>query len=197
MTTKSTNGWDLLTASHEALRKTVAAVPADAWARPTPCEQWNLAQVLRHTAGDQIGYAAFLTGEPGPDENPFAPSDTAPGDPAAFVEEAMERSARAWAGVDRSAAEVPVPIPPNKLSPEVGAAACALDAAVHAWDIAVAAGLPSPLTPDLAAGLLPAARQLAEPLRGFAFAPALEPQPGDDDVAVLLRYLGRDPHWSA
>ncbi|WP_328541061.1 hypothetical protein [Streptomyces sp. NBC_00344] len=41
------------------------------------------------------------------------------------------------------------------------------------------------------------ARQLAEPLRGFAFASALDPQTGYDDTAALLRYLGRRPDWTA
>ncbi|MDR7341366.1 hypothetical protein J2S69_005085 [Glycomyces lechevalierae] len=30
-----------------------------------------------------------------------------------------------------------------------------------------------------------------------AYAAALEPQEGDDAVAALLRYLGRDPEWTA
>jgi hypothetical protein len=108
----------------------------------------------------------------------------------------MARSAQAWAGVDRDAAEVPVPMPPNKMTPELGAGACALDAAVHAWDIAVATGQPSPLTPELAAGLLPVARETTEAVRGFAYGPALAPEAADDEAATLLRYLGRDPHWT-
>ncbi|MEU8824965.1 hypothetical protein [Streptomyces sp. NPDC048636] len=71
-----------------------------------------------------------------------------------------------------------------------------LDAAVHAWDMAVATGQPSPLTTELARPLLAAARQLAEPLRGFAFGPELPAEEGDDEVAALLRYLGRRPDWS-
>jgi hypothetical protein len=73
--------------------------------------------------------------------------------------------------------------------------ACALDAAVHAWDIAVATGRPSPLTPELARPLLTVAREIVEPLRAWgAYAPALEADPADD-VAVLLAYLGRRPTW--
>lgn len=47
----------------------------------------------------------------------------------------------------------------------------ALDAAVHAWDIAVATGQPSPLTPSLALTLRPVANALANPLRGYAYGP--------------------------
>ncbi|GGK65950.1 hypothetical protein Ppa06_22210 [Planomonospora parontospora subsp. parontospora] len=190
------SGWILLDASHDALRTVVAGLPADAMELPTPCTDWNVTQVIQHAAGDQVAYAAFLTGEPGPEENPFAPSGSLSGEPLAHVEAAMERSAKAWAAVDRDAAEVPVPMPPNKMAPWLGAGACALDAAVHAWDIAVATGRPSPLTPQLALELLVVARETAEPVRGFAYAAALAPEPGDDEVAALLRHLGRDPHWT-
>jgi hypothetical protein len=76
-------------------------------------------------------------------------------------------------------------------------AACAMDAAVHAWDVAVATGQEQPLTPELARGLLPAARAIADPLRGFAFAAALPAEAGDGDVEALLRHLGRNPSWRA
>ncbi|MDX3385834.1 TIGR03086 family metal-binding protein [Streptomyces niveiscabiei] len=193
------SGWDVLDASHAALRTAVLAVPGDGWHLPTPCEGWTVTQVFQHAVGDQIGYAAALTGGPGPGFDPFAPSgDLAGADPAAVLEDALSRAANAWAGADRDAAELPVPLPPFTLSPWSGSAACGLDAAVHAWDIAVATGRPSPLTPELARPLLTVAREIVEPLRPRgAYVTALAPAPGDDEVAVLLRYLGRDPHWSA
>ncbi|MBB4710234.1 uncharacterized protein (TIGR03086 family) [Streptomyces luteogriseus] len=193
------SGWDILDASHEALRTAVRAVPADGWQLPTPCTGWTVAQVFQHAVGDQIGYAAALTGEPGPDFDPFDPSGEMEGvDPEAFLGDGLARAAHAWAGVDRDAAEVPTPVPPHKMSPWSGSAACGLDAAVHAWDIAVATGRPSPLTPELARLLLRIAREIVEPLRPRgAYVAALAPEQGDDDVAVLLRYLGRDPRWIA
>ena len=40
--------------------------------------------------------------------------------------------------------------------------------------------------------------QIVEPLRGFAYAPALAAPGGEDSaLADLLRYLGRDPGWSS
>ncbi|MGV9375361.1 TIGR03086 family metal-binding protein [Nonomuraea sp. NPDC003707] len=197
MSDTTVSGWDILDGSHEALRRVVGAVPAGAWQLPTPCAAWNVTQVLQHAVGDQIGFAAALTGEPGPTFNPFEPSGAPETDPTAFTEDALVRSARAWAGVDRSAVEVPTPVPPHKMSPWSGSTACALDAAVHAWDIAVATGQASPLMPELARPLLKVAMEIVEPLRAWgAYAPALEAEPGDDDVAALLRYLGRDPRWT-
>ncbi|NUP52864.1 MAG: TIGR03086 family protein [Catenulispora sp.] len=193
----SATGFAALDASHYALRTVVGALGESDLNRPTPCSEWTVTQVLRHAAGDQIGFAAFLDGEAGPEENPFTPSAAAPQDPRAFLEQALIRSAEAWAAVDPATAEVAVPVPPNKLSAQAGAAACALDAAVHAWDMAMATGQASPLTPELAAELLVVARQIVEPLRQYgAYAAELPGADGDGAEAELLRYLGRDPHWA-
>jgi uncharacterized protein (TIGR03086 family) len=182
----------MLQESHQMLRTVVAGVDESGWKSPTPCDQWNVAQVLRHAAGDQLAYAAALTGSGGPSENPFTPSGDRPDDPREFLESTLSSSA---AAIRPGAQDVPSPLPLGPLPAAIVIGAAALDAAVHAWDIAVATGRPSPLGADLAVQLLPAARTIADPLRGFAFAPALPPEPGDDPAAELLRYLGRDPSY--
>ncbi|MEV6275305.1 TIGR03086 family metal-binding protein [Nocardia sp. NPDC051832] len=196
MSENTATDWAVLTTAHDALRTVVRGLAADDLAKPTPCAEWTVAQVIQHAAGDQIGYAAFITGGPGPEENPFAPSGILGAPADVLVDRAMSAAAAAFATVPADAAEVAVPIPPNKLTAELAAGACALDAAVHAWDLAVASGQPSPLTSELARQLLPVAQALVEPLRGFAFADALA---GNDSeaVGVLLRYLGRNPQWQA
>ncbi|GAA0924653.1 hypothetical protein GCM10009558_036900 [Virgisporangium aurantiacum] len=85
----------VLTGSHEALRTVVAGVGPDAWDLPTPCDQWTVTQVLQHAAGDQIGYAAAITGGPYPTEDPFAPSGRIEGDPVAYLAAALAASAGA------------------------------------------------------------------------------------------------------
>jgi len=79
-----------------------------------------------------------------------------------------------------------------------GVGYCAVDAVVHAWDIAVATGQASPLTNELAKALMPAAVALTEPLRAYGvFAAVVDAEEGDDDAAALLKYLGRRPDWKA
>ncbi|MGW4525726.1 TIGR03086 family metal-binding protein [Amycolatopsis sp. NPDC004378] len=190
----SLNRWPLLSAAHDTLRAAAAGVTD--WSARTPCAQWNVTQVLQHAAGDQQGYAAFITGGPGPDFDPFSPSGSLKDAPS-FLEPKLTASAAAFATVLPDATAVPTPLPQGALPAAVAVGAAALDAAVHAWDIAVATGQESPLTPSMAAALLPVAKQLAEPLRGFAYAPALEPASDDGPAAQLLRYLGRDPKWTA
>jgi uncharacterized protein (TIGR03086 family) len=186
--------WPLLTAAHEALRSAAAGVTNGNL--PTPCAEWTVTQVLQHAGGDQQGYAASITGEPGPDFNPFAPSGELEDVPG-FLEPKLAAAAAAFATVSPNAEAVPTPLPQGALPAAVAVGAAALDAAVHAWDIAIATGQQSPLTKELAEALLPTAKELAEPLRGFAYAPALNAPAEDDAASELLRYLGRNPQWTA
>ncbi|MFG1922660.1 TIGR03086 family metal-binding protein [Cryptosporangium sp. NPDC048952] len=186
--------WTVLEQAHGALRSVVAGIGEDDWALSTPCEKWNVAQVVRHATGDQLGYAAAITGSGGPAEDPFAPSAGRPA--AAALDEALAAAAAAFATVEPGTPEVPCPLPLGPLPAETVVSAAALDAVVHAWDVAVSTGQPSPLTPELAEQVRPAAALIAGALRAFAFGPALDEQPGDDAAARLLRFLGRRPEWT-
>jgi uncharacterized protein (TIGR03086 family) len=188
----------VLTTALDALRHvTTVAVSTDRLDRPTPCTDWTVAQVLFHAAGDQHAWASTVGAGSLPSYNPFDPPRQLDGGVEDAITKAIEAATGTWAGVDPAAASVRTPLPPvPEMTPALAAAACALDAAVHAWDVAVATGQPTPLTDELADQLMPAARATAEPLRGFAYAPALPVQAGDDAAAALLRYLGRNPHWT-
>jgi uncharacterized protein (TIGR03086 family) len=193
-----TSSWEVLTRAHQALRAAVSGVPDGSWSLHTPCAEWNVAQVLQHAAGDQLGYAAFLGHGQGPAFDPFAPSGTLDTPATGLLEPALEAAATAFSGVPSDATEVPVPLPQGPLPAAVAVGACALDAAVHAWDIAVATGQGSPLDDDLASELKQVAVQIVEPLRGFAYGPVLAGPTGagTGGLADLLRYLGRDPGWA-
>jgi uncharacterized protein (TIGR03086 family) len=170
-------------------------VAPNAWDWPTPCAKWSVAQVLQHASGDQIAFAAAITGGPWPSEDPFAPSGQLVQDGQTLVDGAVAASAQAFETVDREAAEVANPLPQGPMPAWLAAGACALDAAVHAWDIAVATGQASPLSEDMARQLMSVATRIVEPLRAYgAYAPALEPRQ-DGDVAALLGYLGRESTW--
>ena len=187
--------WSVLDRAHDALRSAVDGVPPGSWGVPTPCAEWNATQVLQHAGGDQQGYAGILTGRDLPTEDPFSPSGTITTSPQGLLAPALAAASRAFAQVAPDDEAVPVPLPQGPLPADVAVGACALDAAVHAWDIAVATGQPSPVDDALADELVAVAVQIVEPLRGFAYAPALEGGSGTG-LDGLLRYLGRDPGWT-
>jgi uncharacterized protein (TIGR03086 family) len=196
-------GWHILDEARAMLQTAVAGVPTDGWQRPTPCAEWDVAQVLQHAGLDQRVWGAMLAGTDMPAENPFAPSGQLGTGPLAYAEAALDASAPAWAalsgdGPAGDSGTVPTPLPQGPMAPEAAAGAAALDAAIHAWDIAMATGQGSPLTPELARALTPVAQSIVEPLRQYgAYAQALEPSVGADDDAALLSYLGRRPDWAA
>ena len=189
-------GWDVLDEARAMLRAAAARVGPGGWARPTPCTQWTAAQVLQHAALDQRVWGAALAGKAMPGENPFAPSGQLGADPVAYTEEALAESAPAWSVA--GAATVPTPLPQGEMPAADAAGAAALAAAIHTWDIALATGQGSPLTPALARALRPVAEGIVEPLRVYgAYAQALESGPGSDEATTLLCYLGRRPDWAA
>jgi uncharacterized protein (TIGR03086 family) len=185
-------GWDVLDEARTMLVTAVAGVTVEGLELATPCAEWNVAQVLQHAALDQIVWASALSGTAMPSENPFAPSGQLNGAPLAYVSQALDSSVSAWAAIGTEL--VPTPLPQGKMAASQAAGAAALDAAIHAWDIAVATGQGSPLTPQLAKLLHPVATGIVEPLRQYgAYAAALTPAPGADPAAALLCYLGRQP----
>ena len=205
MTAMPTTRWTVLDRAHAALTAVTEGLTAQDLGRPTPCSDWTVAQVLQHAAGDQLAYAAAITGQGGPTENPFAPSGTLERTPEELVGPAVTAAAAAFTGVDADGT-TPTPLPHGALPSALAAGAAALDAGVHAWDLAVATGRPSPLDDGLAAELLDVARQIVEPLREYgAYAAVVDPAGSADAdtadvhgavVAELLRYLGRDPLWT-
>ncbi|MGW7611175.1 TIGR03086 family metal-binding protein [Streptomyces sp. NPDC054766] len=194
--TGTVEGIELLTRAHDRLRDVVAGVPEGAWGAPTPCGEWTVRQVLNHARLDQQAYGAAITGAGWPDADPFHPVDGLEGDATAALDKALADVADVYAGLPADAEEVATPLGP--LPFPVAAAAAAMDAGVHAWDIAAATGQASPLDDDLAEGISLAADRLADHLRASfgVFAAAREVPEGAGRAEALLAFLGRDPHWA-
>ncbi|MFF5206478.1 TIGR03086 family metal-binding protein [Streptosporangium sp. NPDC000396] len=191
------DGHKLVADAHDYLRTATLGVPEKRWGNGTLCTEWTVRQVLNHARLAQLAYAAAITGGEGePPVNPFQPADAFNATPVDDLDEALSKVSAAWSTISPDAQTAPTPMGPMPLW--VGTGACALDAGVHAWDIAVATGQDLPLPEDLAERLTPVAEQLVDRMRdsyGF-FAPALDNPTGTNRAEALLRFLGRDPHWS-
>ena len=194
-TTGTSTAWPLLDDALALLRDAVAA-SAGRQDDPTPCERWTVGQVAFHAAYDQHAWASAVDGGPSAGVDPFDPPTHVDGALTDLVDAAVVRASAAWSTVAPDADAIGTPLPQGPMTAQAAVRACALDAAVHAWDLDVALGRRPGLTDDLATELLPVARTFVEPLRAWgAFAPELAHDTDERPTDTLLRYLGRDPHW--
>jgi uncharacterized protein (TIGR03086 family) len=185
------DGFKLLADAQDYLLAVVRGVPADAWGAPTPCAEWTAGQVYHHARLDQRALTMQITGSPPPGD-PFSPEGTVPADPAAELEQVCAAALAAWES-GRDAESVLTPMGPMPAAQ--GASVAALDAALHAWDIAVATGQDLPLADALAEGLEGTGAFLIPFVRdNFGKFDAAVPLPaGSGPAARLLAFSGRDP----
>ncbi|RFU37286.1 TIGR03086 family protein [Actinomadura logoneensis] len=169
----------------------VGAVPPDDWDAPSPCAGWTACQVAGHVIGGQYVIRALATGAPQPDVN------TDPGRFCAGDVMLAWRAARKECAAALSDEALARPIPLGGLG-EVPLgdflSGHVLEPLVHAWDLAVAAGRPPRLDPDLVHHAFATARVIAGPMRAAGhLGPPLTAPPGADEQTRLLCFLGRDP----
>lgn len=194
----SVDGFKLLADAHEYLMAAVRGVPEEAWGAATPCSEWTVRQVYHHARLDQQALTMQITGQ-APESDPFEPVDALAGDGAEAVmrlEATLGAALKAWES-GREAESVATPMGP--MPAQAGAMVAALDAAVHAWDIARATGQDLPLTEDMAERLELPAGQVVEFVRqSFGkFAPVVEIPADASRADKFLAFTGRDPYWSA
>ncbi|MYW62693.1 TIGR03086 family protein [Streptomyces sp. SID8379] len=191
----SVDGHKVMRQAHDYLLAAVRGVPADGWGRATPCSAWTVRQVLNHARLDQLGLVAQIV-EVAPDGDPFEPVDALGPDPVGELERVLATAQAGWASVGPDAEDVPTPFGP--VPGWLGMAAAALDAGVHAWDIARATGQDLPLTDELAAGLQVPADRFVDFVRDTfqKYAPAVPVSGQAGAAARLLAFTGRDPEWT-
>ncbi|WP_239647425.1 DinB family protein [Nocardiopsis baichengensis] len=177
--------------AHALLERAVGAVLNAAqharpefFERPTPCAGWNLEMLLLHTAdsldtlGEGLGegrVALFSTASVGHDA----------------ISEVRIRACRLLrlpAGGGAAA------VADRSLGTAALAGVGALEAAVHAWDIAASCGAPGPVPPDLAAALLPVVPLVVtDATRHRLFADPVPAPPWSGAADRLAALTGRDP----
>jgi len=194
--TESTT-WPVLDTALEMLRSATSALTPEQYDKATPCVDWSAAQVVEHAALDQLIWASIVGHSPAPDGDAFAPTGELQTTPGQLVHSVIETAVASWSSVVPDSSDLPTPLPQGPMPAPTAAAACALDAAVHAWDLEMARGAASPITDELAQQLLPVAQGFVEPLRSYGvFAAELPAERDDTPADTLLRYLGRNPRWS-
>lgn len=191
----SADGFKLLADAHSYLRTVAAGVPQDAWGAPTPCSEWTVRQVLNHARLDQQALVMQINADIAPTADPFSPEDALPEDPLGSLDRILVATTAAWES-GRDWETVPTPMGP--MPANLGTAAAALDAGLHAWDIAKATGQDHPLSDDLADGLGEISARIVDFVRdNFGkYGPVVVVPDNASPSVKLLAFTGRDPNWT-
>jgi uncharacterized protein (TIGR03086 family) len=178
--------------SFDAVRPIVAQVrPADL-DRPTPCEGWDLRDLLAHMTGQDRGFAAAALAD-------VSVEAFTPGKPTRDAWEAGAAVVLAAFAAADPARPVLLPEFAGRRFPlDMVIGFHLLDTLVHGWDVAAALGVEVTYDEDLRvaahaqAELVPTGESRTVP--GAPFAPALPTT--DDGWAHTLALLGRDPGYA-
>lgn len=170
----------------QAFADKVAAVPAQAWAKPSPCEGWTAADVVDHVVTTQAMFLGFVGDSP-----PEGPAVAA--DPVGAWDTARKAVQARLDDPELAAAEFDGFSGRSTFEAAVGRFLC-MDLVVHGWDLARAAGLDETIEPSDIARVHEQAVEFGDNLRGpRAFGPALPEPPGASAQDRLLAFLGRRP----
>ena len=202
MTTENTAGRDIVALDARVVRATVDVVsqagPADL-ARPTPCADWTLGELLAHMTAQHDGWAAAAAGDGG-DLSRWQPGPPA-ADPVRQYAAAAGRVLAAFGAdgvLDREF--VLAELSPVLRFPAPQAISFHfIDYLVHGWDVARSLGVDYELEPDLLAAALPVARAVpdGEPrkLGVVPFTPGIPVTGALSVMDQIVATLGRSPAW--
>jgi uncharacterized protein (TIGR03086 family) len=172
-------------------RKVLAGVDADRLDQSTPCQSWDVRQVINHIVGGSHWFAASTEAGESP---ALEDTDYAGGDFVAAFDEGAAKSVAAFAAPGAQERMIKLPFGTMPGSAFMGLATT--DTFTHGWDLARATGQDTDLDPELAAQLLEGARAaIGDQFRGAdgtaPFGPIVE-VPDDAPAAdQLAGFLGR------
>ncbi|MFW6641311.1 TIGR03086 family metal-binding protein [Nocardiopsis algeriensis] len=181
---------DLHGTAMEEFDRRVRRVRMTDWALPTPCEDWDVHDLVNHLTTEQLWVPSLLGGARVEDVGDRMEGDNLGEEPLVSWEVASREARAAW--LAPSALQGTVHLSFGEVPAELYLWQMTFDLAVHAWDLARALGTDDRVDPELAKELLVWAR-------GQKFGPGAmfdaPVEPGDDagDQDRLLALTGRRP----
>jgi uncharacterized protein (TIGR03086 family) len=168
----------------------VVGVGRDQWDLPTPCDDWNVRELVSHIVSGNLWVGALGSGKTIAEVGDELDDDPLGTDPVA----AYDRSAAVADGTFRApgALEAPFAVSYGPVPGSVYAGHRFIDVLIHGWDLATATDQDARLDPDLVAACLEVAEPQAAMLTGSgAYGTQVEVPPDVGAQTRLLALLGR------
>lgn len=174
-------------------RAILANIKPEQLSAPTPCQSWQVRDVINHVIG--VSFFAADAMNMGTATSP-SDADFSSGDMLASYDDGIGQAVAAFGAP--GAQEKVITLPFGTLPGSVFMGIATTDAFVHGWDLARATGQSTDIDPELAAQLLEGARMFVQPaFRGEdGEAPFGPEQPASADASMadqLAAFLGRRP----
>jgi uncharacterized protein (TIGR03086 family) len=168
---------DVLSRAIDQAAEVLSAVPADKLGDPTPCSDWDVADLVAHLVATPGNFVTMAGGgQPDWSAKPPLPEDW-----TAEFRSAADGLLRMW----RQAGDAATPQAVDWQTAEF---------AVHTWDLARATGQSTDLDPEVAQrGLDFMSGALTPDNRGGVFGPAVEVPEDAPVYDRLAAFAGRDP----
>lgn len=178
--------------------KVIAQLGSEDWARPTPCDEWSVRDIVNKMVASTITFSYFgRRDRPNPPLDLVHPAEIIGDDPlGAFLDAAAECRAvwRAAGALDGTA-----PSTVGEFPAKAVLNARIFDTTILTWDVSRACGLDHGIDDDLAGYVLRVARALVPTVRNAN--PARYKDPADLGEAApiveqMIAATGRNIHWA-
>jgi uncharacterized protein (TIGR03086 family) len=173
-----------------AVRPVVAGIGSDQLAGPTPCDGWDVRQLLNHLVSGNLWAAELAAGATIEEVGDRLDGNVVGTDPLAAWDASAAAADAAFSAP--GAMEAPCAVSYGPVPGEVYAGHRFVDVVVHGWDLAAATGQDTTLDPALVEACWDVLTPQLDLLQGSGmFGSASDAGPGADRQAQLLAALGR------
>jgi uncharacterized protein (TIGR03086 family) len=174
----------------------VRGISDDQWKAPTPCEDWDVRELVNHVVNEQRWTVPLMEGGTIAEVGDRFDGDLLGTDPVAVIDEAAPDAVKA--ADEGLAAERTVHLSFGDVPAEEYAYQLSADHLIHGWDLAAAVGADRELDADLVEAVAAWFAEREELYRAAGMIGARPEVPaGASAGAELLAAFGRKPDWKA
>ena len=173
-----------------ATRRYVAGVGANQWKGPTPCEGWDVRELVNHIVSGNFWAGALARGKTIGDVGDRLDGDILGDDPTAAYDESARAASEAFHAP--GAMEAPCAVSYGPVPGEVYCGHRFIDVLIHGWDVASSTGQDTTLDPELVEACVEVLEPQLDMLVGSGmFGTPLEVPEDASRQTRLLAMLGR------